>query len=109
MQDIPLQNVPSRPYSVVLGNQNCQINLYQKPQGLFFDLNSNGADIVTGVLCHNADPLVCIKYTGFQGNLVFVDTQGTSDPAYDATGVGGLGTRYTLVYLTAAEAALINA
>ena len=102
MLQIPLQNVAARPYSVVLGGQNCQINLYQKDNGLYFDLNSNGADIVTGVLCHNADLLVCIQYAGFQGNLLFIDTQGTSDPTYD-----GLGTRYSLVYLTAAEAALI--
>jgi hypothetical protein len=39
---------------------------------------------------------------GFIGNLLFVDTQGSSDPTYD-----GLGSRFSLVYLTAEEYALI--
>ena len=41
-------------------------------------------------------------YTGFIGNLLFIDTQGNSDPSYD-----GLGSRFSLVYLTAEEYALI--
>ena len=100
MQQIPIQPIPSQSVSVVLNGQNCQINIYQKGQLVFIDLNSNGVDIVTGVLAHNVNPLVCIKYTGFLGNLTFVDTQGNDDPQYT-----GLGTRYVLIYLSAAEAA----
>lgn len=102
MQTIPLQAVPSQIVKAVLGGQNCQISVYQKNQGMFVDVGANGAPVVSSILAHNAVPLVCIQYAGFQGNLVFIDTQGTEDPLYT-----GLGARWNLVYLTAAEAALV--
>ena len=97
MLTIPTQAVPSQQLQVVLANQNCQIAIYQKQQGLFVDLNVGGTDISTGVLALDAVPLTW-NYSGFAGNLVIVDTQGSDDPTYD-----GLGSRYQLVYLTAAE------
>lgn len=102
MQQIATQPVPNQQLQAVVGGQMCQISIYQKPQGLFVDVNSNGSDISTAVLACDAVPLVPIGYTGFQGNLLFTDTQGTSDPDYT-----GLGTRFQLVYLTAAEYALL--
>lgn len=66
------------------------------------DLNVDGVDIVVGVIARDAVPLVCREYAGFAGNLLFIDTQGSSDPSFD-----GLGSRFTLVYLTAAEYALL--
>lgn len=98
MQQIPLQPVPSQQLQVVLGGQNCQIALYQKPTGLFFDLNSNAVDICVAVLAQNRNVLNPIGYTGFQGQLYLVDTQGDTVPVYT-----GLGSRYQLIYLTAAE------
>lgn len=103
MQEIPLQPIPSQITKVVLGTQNCQINIYQKAQGLFVDVNSNGVDIVTAVIARDAVPLVCREYAGFSGNLLFIDSQGASDPTSDA-----LGSRFSLVYLTADEYALIH-
>ena len=70
---------------------------------MFVDINVNGADVVTGVIARDAVPLVCREYAGFSGNLVFIGTQGSSDPSYD-----GLGSRFNLVYLTAEEYALIQ-
>ena len=102
MQTIPLQPVPSQSTKVVLGGQNCQILICQKQQGCFVNINSDGVDIVAGVIARDAVPLVCREYAGFVGNLLFVDTQGGSDPSYE-----GLGERWTLVYLTAEEYALI--
>ena len=102
MQAIPLQSIPSQTVKSTLAGQNCQIYVYQKKQGLFFDLNVNGIDVVNAVLCENANPLVCIQYNGFQGNFVFIDTQGKDDPVST-----GLGVRYQLIYLTAAENALV--
>jgi hypothetical protein len=102
METITIQPVPSQLIKVVLGGQNCQIAIYSKPQGLFFDLNSNGSNVVLGVIAHDANPLISARYLGFIGNLIFVDTQGSSNPTYD-----GLGTRYTLTYLNAAENVLI--
>lgn len=100
MIEIPLQAAPSQITKIVLGGQACQIFTYQKRQGLFFDLSANGFDIVTCVLARNAVPLVFRTYTGFVGNLIFIDNQGEQDPYYD-----GLGSRYSLVYFDAAEAA----
>jgi hypothetical protein len=102
MQEIPLQAIPSQSSKVVLAAQNCQILVYQKPQGVFVDLNVDGVDIVAGVIARDAVPLVCREYAGFAGNLLFIDTQGSSDPSYD-----GLGSRFNLVYLTAEEYALL--
>lgn len=98
MQQIPLQPVPSQQLQIVLGGQNCQIAIYLKGDKLFVDVSSNGVDISTCVVAHDVVPLVPTAYLGFIGNLLFTDTQGTSDPTYD-----GLGGRYQLVYLTAAE------
>ncbi len=102
MQEIPLQPVPSQSTKVVLGGQACQLLVYQKPQGLFVDINADDADVVVGVIARDAVPLVCREYTGFSGNLLFIDSQGSSDHSYD-----GLGSRFSLVYLTADEKALI--
>lgn len=102
MQNIPIQPIPSQLVKVVLGGQNVQIFIYQKDQGLFIDINSDGVDIVVGVIARDAVPIICREYMGFIGNILFVDTQGASDPIYS-----GLGSRFSLVYLTADEYGLI--
>ena len=102
MQSVPLQPVPSQSTKVVLGGQNCQILVYQKPQGVFVDINADGVDISVGTIARDAVPLISREYAGFAGNLIFIDTQGSDDPSYE-----GLGDRWTLVYLTAEEYALI--
>jgi len=103
MLEIPLQPEPSQITKIVLGDQNCQIFLYQKDQGLFVDLNSNGVDVVNCVVARNAVPVVCRDYAGFVGNILFIDNQGDADPEYT-----GLGSRYSLIYLTAEEYAIIR-
>lgn len=102
MQTVSLQPVPSQQLQVVLGSQNCQIAVYLKGKHLFVDLNANGVDISNAVIARDVIPLVPTAYLGFVGNLIFTDTQGTSDPTFD-----GLGSRYQLVYLTAAEYASV--
>ncbi len=99
MQIIPLNAVASQTFSVLLADQNCQINIYQKSTGLFLDLYSNSTAIVLGVLCENLNRIVRSLYLGFSGDLEFIDNQGTDDPDFT-----GLGTRFSLAYLTAAEA-----
>ena len=103
MQTVPLQPVPSQVSKVVLGGQNCQISVYQKPQGIFGEISRDGVDIVVATIARDIDPIVSRAYTGFIGNLLFIDTQGNSDPSYT-----GLGSRFSLVYLTAEEYALIQ-
>lgn len=102
MQTVPLQPTPAQSIKSVLGGQNCRIVLSQKSQGLFVDIEVDSVRIVSGVVARDAVPLVCREYTGFAGNLLFIDTQGSADPLSD-----GLGSRWQLVYLTADEYALI--
>lgn len=98
MQLVPIQPVPSQQLQIVLGGQNVQIAIYQRSTGLYMDVNSNGTDISIAVLAHDIVPMVPTVYYGFLGNLIFVDTQGSTDPVYS-----GLGTRYQLLYLTSAD------
>jgi len=93
IQYIPISPVASQTFTILLGDQNCLITIYQKNTGLFFDLQVNSAPCVTSVLCLNLVGLIRQSYYGFTGQLAFFDTQGTSDPTYD-----GLGSRYQLIY-----------
>jgi hypothetical protein len=96
---IPIQAVPSQIILCVLSNQNVQIAIYLKAGNLFVDINSNGVDMCVGCLALNGVPLdACNSWDGFQGNLYLIDTQGLEDPIYT-----GLGSRWLLVYLSAAE------
>lgn len=98
MKIIPLQAVPSQSLSVVLGGQNCQINVYQKSTGLFLDLYQNNEPIVTAALCLDRVRIVRTTYQGFVGDLAFADSLGATDPTSD-----GLGTQFQLLYLEAAD------
>lgn len=105
MQQISLQAVPSQQLQITLAGQNCQIAVYEKTTGLYVDLNVNGADISTGVIAQDLNILVPTTYLGFAGNLLFCDTQGSTDPVST-----GLGARYQLLYLTATDyASIVNA
>lgn len=103
MLTIPLQPIPSQIVKVILGGQNCQIKVYQKPPGIFVDVASDGANISTGIIARDAVPIISRGYVGFIGNLLFIDSQGNLDPEYK-----GLGIRFNLVYLTAEEYDLIR-
>lgn len=103
MRAVDLQAVPAQSVKVVLGDQNVEISVYQKDQGLFVDVIVAGADIVRSIIARDSVPIVCRDYAGFVGNLMFIDNQGASDPDYT-----GLADRFSLVYLDAEENALIQ-
>lgn len=102
MLQIPLRAVPAQSLKCVLGGQNCTIVIAQKPQGVFVSVAVDNVPTVSTVIARDAVPLVCREYTGFTGNLLFVDTRGNDDPEYT-----GFGSRFALVYLTAEENALL--
>ena len=104
MQLIPLTAVPSQTFAVALGNQTCQLNIYQKTTGLFCDVYADADLIIGGVICLNQVLIVRDIYLGFIGDLAFFDTQSDTDPVY--TGLGG---QYQLGYLTADEVARAQA
>jgi hypothetical protein len=99
MNAIPLDAVPNQTLQVVLASQSVQINLYQTPGGLFMDVLVNNAPIKYGQICENLNRIIRTAYLGFVGDFIFQDTQGSNDPDYT-----GLGSRYVLYYLSAAEA-----
>jgi hypothetical protein len=83
---IPTAAVASQTFNVVLGAQSCTINLYQKSELMFCDLLVSAVVVMSGVICRDRVRLVRQKYLDFNGDLVFIDQQGTSDPIY--TGLG---------------------
>ncbi|CAM2143826.1 conserved protein of unknown function [Pararobbsia alpina] len=103
MLTIPLTATASQRFNTLLGNQNCRLKIYQKTTGLYADLYVNDAPIVQGAVCRDRVRIVRRAYLGFVGDLVFFDTQGTSDPTSDA-----LGARYQLVYLDATDLGAIS-
>lgn len=99
MNVIPLNPVPSQVVQTILGDQLCQIKVYQKAFGLFVDLYVDHVLIIGGVIAENFNRVVRSAYLGFLGDLVFMDNTGdNSDPDYT-----GLGTIYSLIYVEAAE------
>lgn len=98
MLTIPLNAVSSQSLNVLLGGQNCQINVYQKSTGLYLDLSINNSPVVSTVICRDRVKLVRYQYHDFVGDLCFADTQGDDDPVYT-----GLGDRFILVYLEASD------
>lgn len=94
MQVIPLQPLPNQTLQVQLGSQACTIDVVQTAYALFLSLSVGGQPIVSSQICENLVLMVREAYLGFVGDLVFVDGQGASDPAY--TGLGG---RFQLLWL----------
>jgi hypothetical protein len=103
MTEIPISAIPSQVCKVVLDGQICQIKIYQKESALFVDINADGVDINVGTIALDTAMLVSRDYAGFRGNLFFIDTQGNDDPDYS-----GLGSRYSLIYITEEEYALLQ-
>jgi hypothetical protein len=96
---VPLQPVPAQTVAVILANQACRINVYQKRTGLFVDLYVNNVEIVAGVIAEEANLIVRSKYLGFIGDLAFFDLRGLmGDPVYTE-----LGDQHILMYLEASD------
>jgi hypothetical protein len=99
MLAIPLAPVPSQTLAVILDGQSCNISVYSETTGIYFDLSLGSTVIKTAVVMRDGARLLQdTQYTAFVGDFVMVDTQGELDPVYT-----GLGTRWQLVYLEAAD------
>ncbi len=103
MQVIPTQALPNQTLQVQLGNQACTLTIFQYTYGLFATLLVGTQDVVVSQPCQNGNRLVRDAYLGFSGDLAFVDTQGSDNPVYTA-----LGTRFQLLYFTAADLAALG-
>lgn len=98
MQIIPITATPNQTFQIILSEQLTQLNIYTTVGGLFIDVLVNNLPIMYGSICQDRNLIVRDKYLGFSGDLMFFDTQGSSDPTYD-----GLGSRYLLAYFTPDE------
>lgn len=116
MQTVPLAPVPSQTLSIVLGGQAVSIALYLLGTGdgaaMYMDLESNGAPIFTSRIARafsglpaNTPPFMTVgeHYRGFQGDLLFIDTQATPTTEVEDPLPNGLGARWQLVYFTVAD------
>lgn len=98
MITISLEPVKEQTVNVALNQQQCSIRLVQRESAIYMDLSVNDVPLIQGVPCLYANKMVRYSYLGFSGDLVFLDSQGTSDPTYS-----GLGGRFKLFYMTEAE------
>lgn len=98
MQTVPVQALPNQTMQIVLGSQSVTLNVYQLSTGLFMDVLVGSNLIIGGVICENLNRIVRDLYLGFAGDLIWFDTQGTSDPIYS-----GLGARWLLIYLSTSD------
>lgn len=94
MRKIPLTPGQNQTLKVILSDQLCKITVYENSTGLYLDLTVNANIIRNSVLCLDRAQMITDDYLGFIGRLMFVDTEGTSDPVSS-----GLGVRYQLQYL----------
>lgn len=94
MMTVSIKKLKSSKPIFDLGGQACEIRLIQRTSALYMDLTVDGNPIMQGVPCYYGNRMVRYSYLGFKGDLVFLDTNGQSDPAWD-----GLGERYQLFYL----------
>ena len=116
MQAIPLSAVPSQNFAITLNGQACQFSLYQRgynrAAAMYLDLIANGTQILTGriVRSYGAIPatraplmLTGRRYLGFVGDLVMIDTQAAAMNVTEDPQPSGLGARWQLLYLEAAD------
>lgn len=106
-QVIPLTEAPSQELSITLNGQAVVLRVYTKSVNVplllpgqiatdpptyknsdpvFIDVRmtpfggGNLAEVVLGVICHNATSIVRERYRGFVGDLAFYDLKGSDDP-----------------------------
>lgn len=94
MVKIPLKNVPSQTFNVVLGGQNCTIDLYYRFGNTYMDLICNQETVTTGAICRNRASIVQVSNNIFAGSLHFLDTLGDAPPYYKS-----YGSRFILLYV----------
>lgn len=97
---IPLQAVPNQTVNAQLANQSVTIDVYQLATGLFCNVYLSNTLVIGGVICQNLNRIIRDLYLGFVGDLTFIDNQGSADPVYT-----GLGSRFSLAYLSTSDLA----
>lgn len=94
IQIIPLDTIPDQTFVIDLNGQDCQIHLYLRYRYMYMDLMKDDEILFQGQICLNNINMIRLPYLKFDGQLRFVDTQGSDDPYYT-----GFGERWFLVYV----------
>lgn len=95
---LPVRPEPNQRFSIVLNDQNCTVELFQRYDRLYLNLYVDDTAVVSGVVCLNQQNLIIPTTTKFIGYLYFADTLGNSAPQWEE-----LGTRYELIYASPEE------
>lgn len=107
MQLVPLLAVPAQNITTTLDNQVVNLSIYQLRYGMYMNVTVSGVLEIAAVVCQNLNRIIRSSYlnadAGFAGDFAFNDLQGVNNPYYT-----GLGTRYQLIYLSAADLAAMG-
>lgn len=90
---LPVKPEPNQRFSVVLDDQNCTIELYQRFDHLYANVFVDDNPVILGAVCLDRAVITMIDQNKFRGDLYFMDNLGTNDPQWE-----GLGERYSLLY-----------
>lgn len=96
---IPLMNIPAQMFSIILGEQNCDIAIYWRKGRFYCDLSVENMPLLQGAICENRARVNQSPTPYFKGSLHFFDIEGDTWPEVDF-----LEKRYVLIYLEDGEA-----
>ena len=85
--EIPLQPVPNQRLGVRIEGKAYSISIALRRGGLYITVSADGETLVRN--------RALLSFAPLEGDLMLVDTRGTSDPVWDE-----LGERYRLMYWT---------
>lgn len=97
---VPLIPIASQTLEIILDNQEVTLSIYQRNERLFANITVGTQAVLAGAVCVNLQAINPFKSPYFTGELFFVDTLGHEAPFYT-----GLGSRFELVFVSAAELA----
>lgn len=83
MDFIPLAAIPNQVINIILGGQDCTLNVYWRQDRLYLDLIANKQPIITGAICENRVDVMQIEHLNFKGTLHFFDSLGERPPHYE--------------------------
>lgn len=79
---VPLQQIPAQTVGVSLNGQNCAITLRDINDRQYLSLTLNGVAICDNILLQTNSSIINASYTGFIGDFVVIDLNGTDAPLY---------------------------
>ncbi|QCE35634.1 hypothetical protein FAI40_10025 [Acetobacteraceae bacterium] len=90
---LPISKVPSQKVQSLLLGKKTMLWIRQLASGIYCDIWVENTLIAAGVLCLNKTWMLRDKTFSINGDFVFLDTQGNTDPT-----LNGLGDRYQLIF-----------